>query len=125
MNWLYGSEIGSLRMRNRTSAAQSFMHWITNFLTVMISPLGFDRLGWSYYLVWAAVTFAGIPFLWLFYPETAGRTLEQMDDFFNAYPHWNIRKMAHAWVDAAHPAVVKVHSREQATQHYVERKGDE
>ena len=25
----------------------------------------------------------------------AGRTLEQMDLFFKAYQHWNIRKVAH------------------------------
>ncbi|KAL0943078.1 hexose carrier protein [Colletotrichum truncatum] len=98
MCWLYSSEIGSLRMRNKSSAANCFCHWSTNFLTVMVAPTGFESLGWAFYLIWMAVTLAGIPFLWLCFPETAGRTLEQMDDFFKTYPQWNIRKVAHAHI---------------------------
>ncbi|TDZ20178.1 Sugar transporter STL1 [Colletotrichum orbiculare MAFF 240422] len=99
MNWLYSSEIGSLRMRNKTAATQCLCHWAMNFLTVMIAPTGFATLGWRFYLVWMAITLAAIPFLYCCFPETAGRTLEQMDGFFRLYPQWNIRKVANAWVE--------------------------
>lgn len=46
MNWLYSSEIGSLRMRNKTSAVQCLCHWATNFMTVMVAPTGIETLGW-------------------------------------------------------------------------------
>ncbi|EEU37442.1 uncharacterized protein NECHADRAFT_86278 [Fusarium vanettenii 77-13-4] len=99
MNWLYASEIGSLRMRNKTAAVQCFCHWGTNFLTVMVAPTGFASLGWRFYLVWMSVTLAAIPYLYFCFPETAGRSLEQMDDFFKTYPQWNIGKVANVWVD--------------------------
>ncbi|CAG9946983.1 unnamed protein product [Clonostachys rosea f. rosea IK726] len=103
MNWLYSAEIGSLRMRNKTAATQCFLHWSTNFLTVMVAPTGFATLGWKFYLVWMSITLAAIPYLWLCFPETAGRTLEQMDDFFRAYPQWNIGKVAYVKVDSSEP----------------------
>jgi hypothetical protein len=37
-SWLYASEIASLRLRNKGSALQSMLNWITCFLTVMTTP---------------------------------------------------------------------------------------
>ncbi|CAG9984545.1 unnamed protein product [Clonostachys byssicola] len=128
MNWLYSSEIGSLRMRNKTSATQCLFHWGTNFLTVMVAPSGFAYLGCvaltrnlrKFYLVWMAVTLAAIPFLLFCFPETAGRTLEQMDEFFKRYPQWNIRKVAHnTFTDSA---VGEGSEKEAATVHHSEER---
>ncbi|KAL3465588.1 general substrate transporter [Aspergillus heterothallicus] len=98
MCWLYGSEINSLRMRNKGAAVQCSCNWATNFLTVMVTPIGFATLSWKFYFVWMGVTLASLPWLYLCYPETTGRSLEQMDFFFAKYRSWNVKKVAHEWV---------------------------
>ncbi|KAJ6087520.1 hypothetical protein N7467_006434 [Penicillium canescens] len=111
MCWLYGSEINSLRMRNKGAALQCMCNWATNFVSVMTTPVGFATIGWKYYLVWMSLTLASIPWLYFCYPETtrtltfyqAGRSLEQMDLFFAKYQHWNIRKVAHEIIDFETP----------------------
>lgn len=46
MCWLYGSEVNSLRMRNKGAAVQCTCNWSTNFMTVMVTPVGFAQIGW-------------------------------------------------------------------------------
>ena len=40
------------------------------------------RLRWRSYLIFAAASFAFVPVVWRFYPETAGLSLEEIDGLF-------------------------------------------
>lgn len=76
--------------------------------------MGLENIGWRLYLVWAVITFAGIPVVFCLFPETVsfrvnseltlqtGRTLEQMDSFFARYQRWYIADVANAWVELPH-----------------------
>lgn len=44
---------------------------------------GIANLGWRFYIVFAAFNLAFIPFIWFFYIETAGLSLEQIDRVFD------------------------------------------
>jgi len=46
------------------------------------TPIGFASLGWQFYLVWAAVALSIIPCVYLFYPETTGLSVEEIDQVF-------------------------------------------
>jgi hypothetical protein len=44
--------------------------------------LGIANLGYKFWIIWAVTCFSFIPTTYLFYPETANRTLEDIDRFF-------------------------------------------
>ena len=55
-------------------------------MVVEITPIGIQNLGWRFYLIWTVLNAAVVPIVYLFYPETAGRTLEDMDEYFRSNP---------------------------------------
>lgn len=80
--WIYPPEINPLRTRTMAASASTCTNWITNFAVVMFTPVFSSQSGWGIYLFFALVNFVGIPFAWFFYPETAGRDLEEIDIIF-------------------------------------------
>ncbi|KAJ5986346.1 general substrate transporter [Penicillium sp. IBT 35674x] len=84
--WLYPTEINSLTMRTKGAALGAATNWIMNFMVVEITPIGIQNLGWRFYIIWVVLNVMIIPTVYLFYPETAGRTLEDMDDYYRGNP---------------------------------------
>ncbi|KAF8533323.1 general substrate transporter [Trichophaea hybrida] len=80
--WLYPAEINPLRTRGKANAISTINNWLFNFFVVMITPIMVHRIGWGTYLFFACVNACFIPFIYLFYPETAGRSLEEIDMVF-------------------------------------------
>lgn len=73
-------------MRTKGAALGAATNWIFNFMVVEITPVGIQNLGWRFYIVWIALNAAMIPAIYVFFPETAGRTLEDMDDYYRGNP---------------------------------------
>jgi hypothetical protein len=48
----------------------------------MITPVLISQIGWGTYLFFGALNAMFIPFIYFFYPETAGRSLEEIDLIF-------------------------------------------
>ncbi|GAW21855.1 hypothetical protein ANO14919_113810 [Xylariales sp. No.14919] len=84
--WLYPTEINSLPMRTKGAAAATMTNWLTNFLVVEITPIGIQNLGWRFYVIWAVFNFAMLPIIWAFFPETANRSLEDLDAYYRENP---------------------------------------
>ncbi|PVI00209.1 general substrate transporter [Periconia macrospinosa] len=84
--WLYPTEINSMAMRTKGAAIGTATNWIFNFMVVEITPPGIRNLQWRFYIIWIVFNFAFIPIVYLFYPETAGRSLEDLDRFFASDP---------------------------------------
>ncbi|KAL8789539.1 MAG: hypothetical protein Q9195_006766 [Heterodermia aff. obscurata] len=82
VSWMYASEIMPLRTRNKGVALGVGAHWLSNFVVVYVTPNAIDRLGYKLYIVWAVLNASFVPVTWLFYPETARRSLEDMDRVF-------------------------------------------
>lgn len=80
--WLYPTEINSMAMRTKGAALGTATNWIFNFMVVEITPPGIESLGWRFYIIWVVFNFSFIPIVYFFYPETAGRTLEDIDRVF-------------------------------------------
>lgn len=79
---MYASEIMPLRTRNKGVALGAAAHWLSNFVVVYITPQAINSLGYRLYIIWALLNALFVPVTWLFYPETAGRSLEEMDAVF-------------------------------------------
>ncbi|KAF9469079.1 general substrate transporter [Collybia nuda] len=82
MTWLYPAEITGLRVRGPANALSTASNWMWNFLVVMITGPSFANIQWRTYIVFASLNAMIIPAVYLFFPETAGRSLEDMDVVF-------------------------------------------
>ncbi|PWY66506.1 general substrate transporter [Aspergillus sclerotioniger CBS 115572] len=84
--WLYPTEISSLPMRTKTAAVSTATNWIMNFVVVEITPIGIQSIGWKFWVIWTVFNAAFLPVIYLFYPETANRTLEDLDAYYRSNP---------------------------------------
>lgn len=84
--WLFPVELNSLSMRTKGAALGTATNWATNFMVVEVTPIGIKTLGWKFYIIWTVFNFAFIPTVYFFYPETANRSLEDIDRFFHENP---------------------------------------
>ncbi|EAQ85666.1 hypothetical protein CHGG_06919 [Chaetomium globosum CBS 148.51] len=83
MTWLYPAEIVPLRIRAPANALSTSANWIFNFLVVMITPIAFNNIGYQTYIIFAVINAFMVPATYFFYPETAYRSLEEMDNIFH------------------------------------------
>lgn len=82
VSWMYASEIMPLRTRNKGVAIGVGAHWLSNFVVVYVTPRAIENLGYKLYIIWACMNASFVPITWLFYPETARRSLEDLDEIF-------------------------------------------
>ena len=83
VSWMYASEIMPLRTRNKGVALGVGSHWLSNFVVVFITPKGIRNLEHKLYIIWAVFNASFVPITYFFYPETARRSLEDMDEVFH------------------------------------------
>ncbi|KAL8707745.1 MAG: hypothetical protein Q9220_007265 [cf. Caloplaca sp. 1 TL-2023] len=82
MTWLYPAEIVPLRIRAPANAFSTSANWIFNFMVVMITPVSFASIKYKTYIIFAVINAFIFPVVYWFYPETAYRSLEEMDSIF-------------------------------------------
>jgi len=82
MTWLYPAEVTPLSIRAPATAIATTANWIFNFMVVMITPPAFTNITWRTYLLFAVINTFMVPCVYLFFPETTGRSLEEMDEIF-------------------------------------------
>jgi hypothetical protein len=102
-----------LKIRAPSNALSTSGNWIWNFMVVMITPIAFAKIGYQTYIIFAVINAFIVPCVYFFYvslpsltrpdqqlilhsqPETAYRSLEEMDDIFRASNGWfNVVKIA-------------------------------
>ncbi|CCE73009.1 Piso0_000018 [Millerozyma farinosa CBS 7064] len=93
--WIYPPEINPLRTRTVASAVSTCTNWLTNFAVVMFTPIFINNAQWGCYLFFALLNYIFIPIIFFFYPETAGRSLEEIDIIFaksytDGRPPWRV-----------------------------------
>lgn len=84
--WLYPTEINALEMRTRGASMAMATNWISNYAVVQATLPGIANLGYKFWIIWAVICFSFIPITYFFYPETANRTLEDIDRLFATQP---------------------------------------
>jgi Sugar (and other) transporter len=81
--WVYPSEILPLRLRQRGSSISTASNWICNYLIVQITPPAITNIGWRTYIIFAVLNAFWVPIIYLFFPETKGLELEDVDRLFS------------------------------------------
>ncbi|EGN99600.1 hypothetical protein SERLA73DRAFT_72404 [Serpula lacrymans var. lacrymans S7.3] len=90
--WLYPTELFPTYVRAK-GGAWSVVGWsIGNGVVTMITPFLFQAIGYGVMLLLFGLNIFVIPFIIFMYPETSGRPLEQIDDFFSNATSWNVFK---------------------------------
>ncbi|KAL8291441.1 hypothetical protein RQP46_002419 [Phenoliferia psychrophenolica] len=80
--WLYPAEINPLRTRTNANATSTICNWLFNFAIVEATPPLLTAINWGTFLIFGVVNVCFIPIIYIWYPETAGRTLEEIDIIF-------------------------------------------
>ncbi|UZJ55406.1 hypothetical protein CBS101457_004726 [Exobasidium rhododendri] len=82
MTWLYPPEITPIRIRAPASAIATSSNWLFNFLIVMITPPAFATIGYRTYIIFAVLNLSFLPIIYILFPETKRRSLEELDIIF-------------------------------------------
>jgi hypothetical protein len=82
LTFLYATEVAPLQLRAAISGASTVAVWIFNFLLAEVTPVGFNTIGSRYYIIYAVLNASIVPVVYFFFPETNGRTLEEINDIF-------------------------------------------
>jgi hypothetical protein len=74
-----------LKTRAKATATSTVSNWLWNFFIVMITPVLISNTGtsgWGTYLFFAILNAIFFPIIYFLYPETSGRSLEEIDVIF-------------------------------------------
>ena len=99
ISWVYPAEVSSpprqpdlftdtpiqifpAEIRARGNSASTFTNWSLNLIFAQCAPIGLENIGFSFFYFFFAANLVACVCYAIFYPETKGRTLEQMDQLF-------------------------------------------
>ncbi|ETN39303.1 uncharacterized protein HMPREF1541_05526 [Cyphellophora europaea CBS 101466] len=80
--WTYHSEVFPLLARARGTSLAVAANFFTNFWLGLYIPRALNAAGWKLYYIFGAINLGCALIGYLFYPETAGRMLEELDLLF-------------------------------------------
>ncbi|ETS73958.1 hypothetical protein PFICI_13824 [Pestalotiopsis fici W106-1] len=82
ISWVYPAEIFPVEVRALGNAITTFTNWVINLVFAQFTPTALSQIGYAYFYVFFVFNIIAMLCYWFFYPETKGRTLEQMDVLF-------------------------------------------
>ncbi|KAL8958866.1 MAG: hypothetical protein Q9193_004158 [Seirophora villosa] len=99
--WVYAAEVWSLETRATGMAWASVANWIFNFSLGLFVPPAFHNISYKTFIIFGVLCFGAAIQAFLFYPETAGKSLEEIEVLFSrGGPRpWNTRP-GHSLLDA-------------------------
>lgn len=80
--WIYGTEIWPQEVRAK-GYSFTILGWATGCgVTTFVIPIMLSSIGWWSFIFFGCMNFVCMPIIHFFYPETAGRSLEEVDLLF-------------------------------------------
>lgn len=92
--FLYASEISTIKMRVPITAVAVTGQWLGQFVVGQITPPGTTNLHNRYWIIFAVFNACFVPIIYFFFPETNGRSLEEIDEIFERSDTWSVVKNA-------------------------------
>lgn len=92
--WVYAAEVWSLETRGIGMSISSLGNWLNNFALGLYVPPAFRNILWKIFIIFAVLCFAAAVYFYLTFPETCGKTLEEIEFMFSKEgPHpWKTKK---------------------------------
>ncbi|KAB8258837.1 general substrate transporter [Aspergillus pseudonomiae] len=82
ISWVYPAEIFPVEVRALGNALTTFTNWTVNLIFAQFTPRALSSVGFKYFYLFFALNLIAMTCYYFFYPETKGRTLEQIDELF-------------------------------------------
>ncbi|KAJ9063871.1 hypothetical protein DSO57_1036421 [Entomophthora muscae] len=86
VGWIYPSEIFPQPIRARAISITTATNLLMNYLVGLFMPILREKLGWIIYVFFSGVGLAMFATVYFFFPETRGRSIEDMDIVFGTKP---------------------------------------
>ncbi|CZR58457.1 related to high-affinity glucose transporter [Phialocephala subalpina] len=80
--WVYAAEVWSLETRATGMALASVANWLFNFAIGLFIPPAFQNISWKLFIIFGVLCFGASIQAFFTYPETAGKTLEEIELMF-------------------------------------------
>ncbi|KAF2124627.1 high affinity glucose transporter [Dothidotthia symphoricarpi CBS 119687] len=91
-SWVYPPELFPLRVRGKAVALTTSSNWIFNFALSYFVPPAFVSIKWKVYIIFGVFCTAMAIHTFFCFPETAGKTLEDIEEMFLAgVPAWKTK----------------------------------
>ncbi|KAE8146848.1 hypothetical protein BDV25DRAFT_143300 [Aspergillus avenaceus] len=95
ISWVYPAEIFPIEVRALGNAITTFTNWTVNLIFAQFTPNALSSVEFKYFYLFFGLNLIAMACYYFFYPETKGRTLEQIDELFGD------QLVPHAFVDPA------------------------
>lgn len=82
ISWVYPADIFPVEVRALGNAITTFVNWTVNLVFAQFTPIALTAIEFKYFYVFFVLNIIACVCYIFFYPETKGRTLEQMDELF-------------------------------------------
>ncbi|KAI9757170.1 MAG: DNA-directed RNA polymerase [Chaenotheca gracillima] len=101
--WVYCAEVFPLKWRAKGMGLCAATNWIFNFALAYFVPPAFSNIVWKTYLIFGVFCFCATVHAFLGFPETAGKTLEEIDHIFNSgVAPWKTSTISSSFADKVH-----------------------
>ncbi|CCX30247.1 Similar to High-affinity glucose transporter; acc. no. P49374 [Pyronema omphalodes CBS 100304] len=91
-SWVYPPELFSQRHRSKAVSFAVSCNWLFNFALGYFVPPAFQNIQWKVYIIFGVFCLAMSIHVFLAFPETAGKTLEEVESMFAEHvPAWKTR----------------------------------
>ncbi|KAF8896597.1 sugar transporter, partial [Infundibulicybe gibba] len=82
VSWVLASEVFPTSTRSLGTSVATCANWAFNTLFGQVSPQAMTNIQWKFYLVFVCLNLVDLIVIALFFPETKGKTLEEMSIVF-------------------------------------------
>ncbi|OXH23538.1 hexose transporter [Cryptococcus neoformans] len=82
----YPIEVLPYSLRAKGYSITQFCIYLAMFFNQFVNPIGLSNISWKYYIVYDCILVLFLFLQWLLFPETKGRTLEEIREIFDKEP---------------------------------------
>lgn len=82
--WIYASEVFPLQYRAKGVGLAAGFNWLFNFALAYFVAPSFTNIQWRTYIIFGVFCFVMTIHIFFMYPETKGKTLEEIDILFDS-----------------------------------------
>ena len=79
----YPTEIFPYSLRSKGLTCELLSIYVSLVIAAFVNPLGMENIGWKYYIVFCCTLVVFLAITWFFFPETKGRSLEEIAEVFD------------------------------------------
>ncbi|PCH41900.1 general substrate transporter [Wolfiporia cocos MD-104 SS10] len=95
VSWTYPAEIFPMRVRAKAVSLSTAVNWAFNFALAYAVPPGLASIAYKTYFIFGTFNFAAFIHFFFCFPETAQRSLEEIEDVFaqgHSYTAWLVTR---------------------------------